>query len=318
MPANSTESLSAALLRRLHASYHQETRLLVNVYNTLWRPVLGSARRLRFAAEQPASNWLSQRDVINLCTLADWDVFKSFGAILLPFPPGPLSIFVNRWLAPFIGLLCLSIFLVARRSGMPRREFRVVSVVIPVRNEAGSIAQIIKRVPSLGRETELIFIEGHSKDNTWDVIRALPDTFAHGRIIKLRQSGKGKGNAVIEGFRAASGGTLMILDADLTTPSEDSPKFVETLSSGKGDFANGVRLVYPMDQRAMKFANLCANKMFSLVCSCFRTALKRCALRFQGAWPEDYERIDRGRDNFGDFDPFGDFDLLFGADKQNP
>ena len=293
-------------------------RLLVNVYNTLWRPVLGSARRLRLAAEQPASNWLSQRDVINLCTLADWDVFKTFGAILLPVPLGSLSTFVNRWLAPFLGSLCLSIFFVARRSGMPRRESSVVSVVIPARNEAGSIAQTIERVPPLGRETELIFIEGHSKDDTREVISALPDTFAHGRIIKLRQSGKGKGNAVIEGFRAASGGILMILDADLTMPPEDLPKFVEALSSGKGDFANGVRLVYPMDERAMKFANLCANKMFSLVFSwLLGQPLKDTLCGTKVLWREDYERIDSGRAYFGDFDPFGDFDLLFGADKQS-
>jgi SAM-dependent methyltransferase len=306
------------LLRRLHASCHQGTRLLINVYNTLWRPLLGSARRLKFAAEQPASNWLSQQDVINLCTLADWDVFKSFGAILLPCPLGSFSAFVNRFLAPFLGSLCLSIFFVARRSGMPRRASSVVSVVIPARNEAGSIAQTIERVPPLGRETELIFIEGHSKDNTWEVISALPDTFAHGRIIKLRQSGKGKGNAVIEGFRAASGGILMILDADLTMPPEDLPKFVEALSSGKGDFANGVRLVYPMDERAMKFANLCANKMFSLAFSwLLGQPLKDTLCGTKVLWREDYERIDRGRAYFGDFDPFGDFDLLFGADKQN-
>jgi hypothetical protein len=225
MPANSTESLSAALLRRLHASYHQETRLLVNVYNTLWRPVLGSARRLRFAAEQPASNWLSQRDVINLCTLADWDVFKSFGAILLPFPLGPLSTLVNRWLAPFLGSLCLSIFFVVAIRVCRKREPRVFSVVIPARNEAGSIAQTIERVPSLDRKTELIFIEGHSKENTWEVISTLPDTFAHGRIIKLRQSGKGHG-----GDRRLPCRLRWYTDDSgcfLTTPPEDSSKPVQ-------------------------------------------------------------------------------------------
>ena len=191
-------------------------------------------------------------------------------------------------------------------------------MIIPARNEAGSIAQTIERVPPLGRETELIFVEGHSKDRTWEVISALPDTFAHGRILKLRQSGKGKGNAVIEGFRAAAGSILMILDADLTVPPEDLPKFIEALATGKGDFANGVRLVYPMDERAMKFANLCANKIFSLAFSwLLGQPLKDTLCGTKVLWREDYERIDRGRACFGDFDPFGDFDLLFGADKQN-
>jgi SAM-dependent methyltransferase len=306
------------LLRHLHTCSHRDTRLLINVYNTLWRPLLGSARRLRLATQQPASNWLSRQDVINLCRLADWEVFKWFGTILVPLPLGPLSSFVNRWIAPLLGWLCLSIFLVARRSNLPRREPEVVSVVVPARNEAGSIAQAIERVPRLGRETELIFIEGHSKDNTWDVITALPDTFPQGRIVKLRQSGKGKGNAVIEGFRAATGDILMILDADLTVPPEDLPKFIEVLASGKADFANGVRLVYPMDERAMKFANLCANKGFSMIFSwLLGQPVKDTLCGTKVLWREDYERIDLGRAYFGEFDPFGDFDLLFGADKQN-
>jgi hypothetical protein len=306
------------LLRRLHASSYRGTRLLINVYNTLWRPLLGLVRRLGLAADQPASNWLSRQDVINLCWLADWEVFKWFGAVLIPLPFGPVSTFVNRWLAPLFSWLCLSIFLVARRSGLPRREPDAVSVIIPARNEAGSIAQAIERVPQLARKTELIFVEGHSKDNTWEVISALPDQFAYGSIVKLRQSGKGKGNAVIEGFRAATGDILMILDADLTMPPEDLPKFIEVLVSGKGDVANGVRLVYPMDERAMKLANLCANKGFGMVFSwLLGQPIKDTLCGTKVLWREDYERVDRGRAYFGDFDPFGDFDLLFGADKQN-
>ena len=173
-------------------------------------------------------------------------------------------------------------------------------------------------MPRLGGETELIFVEGHSKDNTWEVIAALPDTFAYGRIVKMRQTGKGKGNAVREGFRAAAGDMLMILDADLTMPPEDLPKFVEVLAAGKGDFANGVRLIYPMDGQAMKFANLCANKAFSIVFSwLLGQPVKDTLCGTKALWRADYEHIDRARCYFGDFDPFGDFDLLFGAAKQN-
>lgn len=305
------------LLRRLHGIAHDDTRIVINIFNTLWRPILGVVRRCGWAPPQPPSNWLSRRDVINLCGLAEWEVFKTFGAVLMPLQLGPLTSLVNRWMAPLLPALCLSIFLVAR--GMPRRsEASRVSVVIPARNEAGSVAQAIERMPALGRETELIFVEGNSTDDTWDVISKLPDTFAHGRIVKMQQSGKGKGNAVVEGFAAATGDILMILDADLTVPPEDLPKFVDVLASGRGDFANGVRLVYPMDEKAMQFANLVANKGFSLIFSwllgqpvkdtlCGTKVLRRV----------DYERIDRGRSYFGDFDPFGDFDLLFGADKQN-
>ena len=190
--------------------------------------------------------------------------------------------------------------------------------MIPARNEAGNIAHTIKRVPPLCGEIELIFVEGHSRDDTWQAIQALPDSFAHGRIIKMRQTGKGKGNAVREGFHVASGDILMILDADLTMPPEDLPKFVEVLVSGKGDFANGVRLIYPMDGRTMKFANLCANKAFSILFSwLLGQPVKDTLCGTKALWRADYKRIERGRSYFGDFDPFGDFDLLFGADKQN-
>ena len=161
------------LLRRLHACSHPGTRLIINIYNTLWRPLLGAARSLGLAARQPASSWLSRQDVINLCALADWEVFKSFGQILLPAPLGPVSTFFNRWMAPLAGWACLAIFLIGRKRDVARREPNRVSVVIPARNEAGNIAHAIERMPRLGAETELIFVEGHSKDNTWQVDRGV-------------------------------------------------------------------------------------------------------------------------------------------------
>lgn len=305
-------------LRRLHGCAHPGTRLVINIHNTLWMPLLGIGKIFGLVERRPVSSWLSRQDVINLCTLADWEIFKSFGQILMPLPFGPLSNAINRWLAPLMNWACLSIFLLGRNRSPERRIPKKVSVVVPARNEAGSIASAVARVPRLGEETELIFIEGHSRDNTWEVISALPDTFANGTIIKMKQTGKGKGNAVMEAFRVASGEIVTILDADLTMPPEELPKFIEVLASGKADFANGVRLVYPMDKEAMKFANLCANKGFSLIFSwLLGQPVKDTLCGTKALWREDYEKIDRNRNYFGDFDPFGDFDLLFGADKLN-
>ena len=121
------------------------------------------------------------------------------------------------------------------------------------------------------------------------------------------------------GFAAAKGGVLMILDADLTVPPEDLPQFYRALRSGRGEFINGVRLVYPMEEQAMRFLNLLGNKFFSLALSWLLEPERQgYALRDQGAEPR------RLRDAsppiaryFGDFDPFGDFDLIFGAAKLN-
>jgi glycosyltransferase involved in cell wall biosynthesis len=193
-----------------------------------------------------------------------------------------------------------------------------VSVIIPARNEAGNIAAAVERIPTMGTGTELIFVEGHSRDDTWSQIQRTAAEHPHLSIKILRQTGKGKGDAVRAGFAAATGDILMILDADLTMPPEELPKFYEVIASGKAEFANGVRLVYPMDEKAMQFLNLCANKTFGLIFTwllgqpvkdtlCGTKALSRA----------HYEKIAANRAYFGEFDPFGDFDLLFGAAKLN-
>jgi SAM-dependent methyltransferase len=302
------------LLKKLHACSHDGTRLLINIYNTVWSPLIRVAKFFGITSGLPAVSWLSRTDVLNLLNISGWMGIKSFGAILIPFPIPVLAPLINRWLTPFLTWICLAIFVVARRP--IARKACSVSVIVPARNEAGSISQVFERVPALAEETELIFVEGHSKDNTWEVISQFPDRWAHGSVKKLQQSGKGKGNAVIEGFQAATGDIVMILDADLTMPPEDLPKFVEVLTSGIGDFANGVRLVYPMDEKAMKFANLIANKSFSLIFSwLLGQSVKDTLCGTKVMWRADYLRLHEGRAYFGPFDPFGDFDLLFGADK---
>jgi len=59
----------------------------------------------------------------------------------------------------------------------------------------------------------------------------------------------------------------MILDADLTVPPEDLPRFYEAITSGIGEFINGVRLVYPMEREAMRTLNFIGNKLFSMTFS---------------------------------------------------
>jgi glycosyltransferase involved in cell wall biosynthesis len=194
----------------------------------------------------------------------------------------------------------------------------VVSVVVPARNEAGNIAEIFARVPEMGAGTELIFVEGNSTDDTYRTIELAIASHRERDAKLLRQPGKGKGDAVRAGFSAARGEVLMILDADLTVPPEDLPRFHEALRSGKGEFITGVRLVYPMEQRAMRFFNLVANKFFSIAFSwLLGQQIKDTLCGTKVLRKRDYELIAGNRAYFGDFDPFGDFDLLFGAAKLN-
>jgi ubiquinone/menaquinone biosynthesis C-methylase UbiE len=305
-------------LRRLCAP---RSRVIINCYSRIWEPVLLTAQKLGLSRPRLFQNWLTREDVINLLNLSDFEPIRVWEEALCPLGVPLLAPLCNRFLVrlwPFKHL-AMSNFIVARPK--PRDEARearpVVSVVVPARNEAGNVAAIFARTPEMGGGTELIFVEGHSKDNTYETIEKAIAENPQRRCKLFRQTGKGKGDAVRLGYAEATGDVLMILDADLTVPPEDLPRFYDALVSGKGDFINGVRLVYPMEKEAMRFFNLLGNKFFSMTFSwLLGQTIKDSLCGTKVLLKSDYERIAANRNYFGDFDPFGDFDLLFGAAKQ--
>jgi SAM-dependent methyltransferase len=306
------------MLEVLHSFGGPDTRLVLNFYNTLWYPILHLATLAGLKSPQPTTNWLSSLDMKNLLDLAGWEVIGQEGRVLLPFRLFGIGNLINRFLAPLLPFLCLVIFQVARRRTVENLPAQRVSVIVPARNEAGNIESAVQRTPVMGAGTEIIFIEGHSKDNTWEEIERVRAKYPEIDIKTMRQSGIGKGNAVREAFAVASGDILMILDADLTVPPEDLPKFYDALVYRRAEFANGVRLVYPMDEKAMRFLNMCANKLFSLAFTWIMgQSVKDTLCGTKVLFRRDYLRIAANRRQFGDFDPFGDFDLLFGARKLN-
>jgi len=310
------------VLSQLQTLATPRTRIIVNTYSRLWELPLMLAKKRGLATPLLNQNWLTVEDIRALLNLVDWEVIRHWSEILWPLRTPALAAFFNRVIAKIWPCYHLNLtnFIIARPrpTTQPRASEPLVSVIIPARNEAGNIPQIFARTPEMGRGTELVFIEGHSKDDTYSAIEQEISNHP-GRSSKLfRQSGAGKGDAVRLGFTSASGDILMILDADLTVPPEDLLRFYEALCSGKGDFINGVRLVYPMEERAMRYLNLVGNKFFSLVFSwLLGQPVKDTLCGTKVLWKEDYALIANNRAHFGDFDPFGDFDLLFGAAKLN-
>jgi ubiquinone/menaquinone biosynthesis C-methylase UbiE len=298
------------------------TRIIINTYSRLWELPLMVGKKLDLATPLLSQNWLTVEDIGALLNLEDFEVIRHWSEILWPLRTPVLSGFFNRFVAKIWPCYYFNLtnFIVARSRStpQPRASKPLVSVIIPARNEAGNIPQIFARTPEMGGGIELVFIEGHSKDDTYSVIEREISNHPS-RCSKLfRQSGVGKGDAVRLGFANASGDILMILDADLTVPPEDLPRFYEALCSGKGDFVNGVRLVYPMEHRAMRYLNLLGNKFFSLAFSwLLGQPIKDTLCGTKVLWKGDYDLIAANRPYFGDFDPFGDFDLLFGAAKLN-
>ena len=296
------------------------TRILMNYYSNLWELPLRVAQKLNVAKPMEYQNWLTNEDIRNLLVLCGFEDIHAWREILLPIGIPLISSFFNRFLAriwPF-NHLCMTNVMTARLASCEEEQKPAsVSVVIAARNEAGNIAQIFERVPEMGSHTEIVFVEGHSTDNTYEVIQE-HCTKTDRDVKAFQQTGKGKGDAIRLGFEKATGDILMILDADLTVPPEDLPRFYEALVSNKGDFINGVRLVYPMEKQAMRFFNLIGNKFFSLAFSwLLGQSIKDTLCGTKVLWREEYQKIAHNRAYFGDFDPFGDFDLIFGAAKLN-
>jgi SAM-dependent methyltransferase len=310
------------VLERIHPLTDDNTRIVITYYNYLWEWVLRFGTLLGIRKPREYQNWLPPQDIANLLNLGNFDVIRTDSFVLFPKGIWLISALCNYALSllPFFRMFNMVNLVIARRSARPKSDSDLsVSVIVPCRNERGNIEDAVKHIPDMGRETEIIFVDGSSTDGTADEIETQIKKHSERKILLIHQgSGRGKGDAVRKGFAAATGDVLVIQDADLTAPPEDLPKFFAALRDGKGEYINGSRLVYPMEKQAMRFLNLLANKFFGALFSWllgqrFRDTL--CGTKM--IRKSDYEIIAANRSYFGDFDPFGDFDLIFGAVKQN-
>lgn len=297
-------------------------RIVITQYSTLWEPILRMASKLGLRGNVAEQNWLSVLDLKNLAYLAGLEIVKSGTKMIMPVYIPIISEFMNNFLANTWPFSRLGIFhYIVARNPDPRMIGRrpSFSIVVPARNEAGTIEKIARELPDLGSFTEIIFVEGNSTDNTFAEIQRVTKMFGSTKKIKFaQQDGKGKGDAVRKGFDMATGDILTIYDADMTVPPEEIEKFYNAVAENKGDFINGSRLVYPMKKQSMRVLNFFGNKFFSLAFSwILGQQLKDTLCGTKVIWRSDYEKVKQGRAFFGDFDPFGDFDLLFGAAKLN-
>jgi hypothetical protein len=312
------------LFESAHALAGPHTRLVLNFYSRVWELPLAAATTAGLATPRLQQNWFTVADVANLLRLTGFEVIREFRDVLAPVGVPVVSDAINRFVGriwPFERLGLTNVMVARPLAPDPRASARrppSVSVIVPARNEAGNVPAIFARTPEMGGGTELVFVEGHSTDDTYDAIARAIEGNPERRARLMRQSGKGKGDAVRSGFAEATGDILMILDADLTVPPEDLPRFYQALVSGSAEFVNGVRLVYPMEGEAMRFANLLGNKFFSAAFSwLLGQSIKDTLCGTKVLWKHAYEAIARNRSYFGDFDPFGDFDLIFGAARLN-
>jgi 2-polyprenyl-3-methyl-5-hydroxy-6-metoxy-1,4-benzoquinol methylase len=310
-------------LRAIRPLCHAGTRIIFCTYSRLWTPLLRLAELLGRKFATPDESWLPRDELMNLLSQNGMEVVRQTPAVIAPMGVPIVSGAMNRWMAPLPGVrqLGLSLLTVARLAGVPEGQSvpASISIVAPVRNEAGNIQALISRLPMMAENQELIFVEGHSTDETWQAVQQAVAVYQGPmKLMAMQQKGRGKGDAVRQGFAAATGEILMILDGDLSVPPEELPRFVQALVENHCEFANGSRLIYPMEDQAMQFLNMIANKCFGILFSyLLGQRLRDTLCGTKVLWREDYQRIAANRGYFGDFDPFGDFDLLFGAARLN-
>lgn len=294
-------------------------RIVITQYSALWEPLLRFASIARLRMPSCEQSWISRSDIDNFARLSGLETVRSGTRMLVPIYIPLVSALFNKYLAhifPFTRLGIYHYTVLRKRDAKPAQASPSISIVVPARNEKGMIERIARELSALSCKPELIFIEGHSTDETWAEIQRVSEHYPAMRIAQ--QKGKGKGDAVRMGFDMATGDILTIYDADMTVPAPDMDKFYRAIADNRADFINGSRLVYPLEKQSMKFINFLGNKFFSLAFSWLLSSrLKDTLCGTKMLWREDYVAIQKGRGLFGDFDPFGDFDLLFGASKLN-
>jgi hypothetical protein len=303
------------LLVDLKARLAPSSRVLVVLYNPYLRAAYWLANRVGMRRGEVPRTFVTRVDLENLAELAGFTIARQRPCGYFPWRWLGFGPLVNRLmrLVPLMRWLSLAYIVVLRpRMARPRLG---LTCVIPARNERGNIEAALRRFPDLGCLVEIIFVEGHSTDGTWEEIQRVAQVHGHlFRIKTLQQTGKGKADAVRLGFAHATEPLLTILDADLTMPPEMLSRFYDAYSEGHADFINGSRLVYPMEGEAMRFLNRLGNVFFAKALSWVldtRLSDSLCGTKLFSR--RDYERMTAWRRDFGEFDPFGDFELLFPA-----
>jgi SAM-dependent methyltransferase len=308
-------------LEALHAFCDHETRIVIAYYSQLWEPVLQLGEAAGLKMPQPEVNFLGARDIESMLSLADFEPIKVEWRQLLPKRWLGLGTLVNRYIGtlPLVRKLCLRHYVVARSARHVPDARLSVTVVIPCRNEKGNIESAIKRMPHFADDMEILYVEGNSSDGTFEECERVRDAYRGQWDIKaVKQRGEGIRSAVLTGFTDARGDVLMTLDGDLTVPPEELPKFYDAVVRGKGEYVSGTRLVYPMEQGAMRLLNYWANRTFARAFSFLlnqRFTDTLCGTK--AMTKRNFEIISAQRPYFEGADPYGNFDLFFAAAKAN-
>ena len=286
-----------------------QTKVVVSTINPIWEPVLHLTEKIGMKMPEGPHNWVPLPDLINIFEICGFTIEQSGYAALIPKHILGLSNLVNRHISQLGALKHLAFveYLVSKKAPKVKSKTYSTSIIIPVFNEADNITPCIKQVPRLGKKTEIIVVDDGSTDKTNQIVRKIAKKNKAITLITFPKN-QGKARAVAAGFARARGQILLILDADMTVPPQELTCFYELLAENRADFVNGTRMVYPMEKQAMRYFHLLGNKFFSSFLSWLlnqRVTDTLCGTK--ALFKKDARKIILGNE------PWGDFDLLFGA-----
>lgn len=293
-----------------------ETRVIVYSYNYLWKPGLRLAEQLRLKRRGGLQNWLSIRDLNNALTTAGFQRTAVARWQICPFRLlglGPLVNAVGRFLF-FLDWLKLNQFQVFRPLPPAPLPDESVTICLTCRDERDNIEPIVRAIPELTPAQEILFVEGHSTDGTRAEIERVIQAYPEKNIRVIGQPGKGQGDAIRAGFSQARGNIIILLESDMTSPPENVRYVYEALRRRYAEFLEGSRFIYPLSLQAMPLANQLGNGSFAYFFSwLFGGHLTDVLSGIKAVRKTDFEKIRARWNEWGIDDPFGDFELLFGA-----
>ena len=284
-------------------------------YNWKWEWAFILSGLIGFSMKKRWGNFYRDADLNCFLDMSGWENIQEIRRYLLPFKLKFISTFFDNLVRlPILRGFALNTFFVARKKSEGIIEDHSVTVLIPCKNEETNIEAIVKRMPLFGKSIELIFVNDKSTDRTESKILSCQKQFPQKNIKLIEGDGKGKGEAVREGMKTASGDICMILDADLSVIPEDLPQFYNAINSRRADFIHGTRLVYSQEYDAMRPANILGNILFSLIFSYVleqRVTDTLCGTKVY--WRRDWLIFEEMKSILKDTDVWGDYNLIFGA-----
>lgn len=306
------------VLKNVQMACRPATKVLIYQYNYLWQWILALAEKMSFKKKEGVQNWLSVSDATTYLEGANFQVTRIFRRTIFPsnfLGLGRILNFITVVL-PFFDPLELDQFIVARPEPhlFPKESPESLTICITVRNEKGNIEKIVKLIPRICKDQEILFVEGHSTDGTREEILRMIKKYPSKNIRVMGQPGIGQGDATRVGFKAAKGEIIIIYEGDDTSDPRDIEYFYKAMRNGRFEFIEGSRFVYPLDKKAMPIINQFGNIFFAKWFSFFLGQRTTDVLSgIKAILKRDFDVIYDRWGNLGVEDPFGDFELLYGA-----